>query len=89
MRRILKVSTAVIIICALCLVSYMLFFNKVQYSTYGAVTYFDENGQYQLVNSAAEDYAVYDAEKEKFIDGFVLYYIPKEDNLYMIMNKRY
>src|SRR5699024_5094953 len=48
--------------------------------------YFDEKGQYQLINSVAEDYAIYDAKAKRFITGFVLYYIQKEDKIYMITN---
>lgn len=54
-------------------------FSGTDYSTYGAVTYFDDSGQYQLINSVAEDYVIYNAKEEKFISGFVLYYIQKEE----------
>lgn len=30
------------------------FFSGTDYSTYGAVTYFDDSGQYQLINSVAD-----------------------------------
>lgn len=62
------------------------FFSETDYSTYGAVTYFDDSGQYQLINSVAEDYVIYNAKEEKFISGFVLYYIQKEEKIYMITN---
>ena len=42
-----------------------LFFSETDYSTYGAVTYFDNSGQYQLINSVAEDYVIYNAKEEK------------------------
>ena len=41
------------------------FFSGTDYSTYGAVTYFDDSGQYQLINSVAEDYVIYNAKEEK------------------------
>lgn len=62
------------------------FFTETEYSTYGSVTYFDDCGRYQLINSVAEDYVIYDAKEEKFISDFILYYIQKEEKVYMITN---
>lgn len=84
MKNFLKI----IIFLLCCLTGFFLLtrFEGTQYNTDDAVTYFDEKGQYQLINSVAEDYAIYDAKAKRFITGFVLYYIQKEDKIYMITN---
>ncbi len=60
--------------------------SPLEYSTSDAVTYFDEKGRYQLINSVNEDYAVYDAEEEKIISDFLLYYTQKKEKVYFITN---
>lgn len=89
MIRSLKITVAVICISCLLiiiLISIMSFFSITEYSTRGAVTYFDDKGQYQLINSVDEDYVIYDAKEERFISGFILYYIQKENKIYMVTN---
>ena len=61
-------------------------FSHTEYPTYGAVTYFDNIGRYQLLYIVNEDYAIKDAENNKFIINFVLYYIQKDSRLYVISN---
>ena len=86
MKIITKIFAMVLSIGVLILIGIVTqsFFSGTDYSTYGAVTYFDDSGQYQLINSVAEDYVIYNAKEEKFISGFVLYYIQKEEKIYNI-----
>lgn len=88
MKRMINIFIIVLSISILILIGIIAqsFFTGTDYSTYGAVTYFDDSGKYQLINSVAEDYAIYDAKEKKFISGFVLYYIQKEEKVFMITN---
>lgn len=61
-------------------------FSDLKYDTSDAVTYFDEQGRYQLVNSVNQDYAIYDAEKEKIISDFLIYYIQIDKRVYCVTN---
>lgn len=89
MKKILKLLSFTFAVCCSALVIVIILdsvFTGTQYSTYGAVTYFDDAGRYQLINSVAEDYVIYDAKEDKFISGFVLYYISTKEKIYMITN---
>ena len=67
MKIITKIFAMVLSIGVLILIGIVTqsFFSGTDYSTYGAVTYFDDSGQYQLINSVAEDYVIYNAKEEK------------------------
>ena len=57
---------------------------KVKYSLRDCVTYFDENGQYQLI-SIGNRYFFYDAKEEKEISQRVRYYINDGNDIYAIL----
>ena len=50
------------------------------------MTYFDDSGQYQLINSVAEDYVIYNAKEEKVYKWFCIILYTKRRKIYMITN---
>lgn len=58
---------------------------KVKYSLVDCVTYFDEYGQYQLINIVGVNYNFYDAKEQKDISTQVKYYTKKDDAIYAIL----
>ena len=84
MKIITKIFAMVLSIGVLILIGIVTqsFFSGTDYSTYGAVTYFDDSGQYQLINSVAEDYVIYNAKEEKFIRFCIILYTKRRKNIY-------
>lgn len=79
-------AIGVIVLITFGIIIYFTDYANIKYDTSDAVTYFDEQGRYQLVNSVNQDYAIYDAEKGKIISDFLLYYIKVDAKVYFITN---
>ena len=87
MTKMKRVSLVFVIIMVMsALIIYFINCTNIKYDISDAVTYFDEQGRYQLVNSVNQDYAIYDAEKRKVISDFLLYYVQVDNKVYFITN---
>lgn len=88
MKRIIKIIGVILGVCAavgFVVISIMNICPGTQYGTYGAATYFDEKGEYQLLD-VADAYFLYDAKNKKTIGSFIQYYIQIDEKVYLITN---
>lgn len=81
-----KTQTLLIVLCTLCVGLFLRFFVDgygLKYSISDCVTYFDKDGQYQLLY-VGNNYYLYDAKTTESICPTIRHYQHKDNNIYLI-----